>query len=274
MPVIKPNIQGHFIASSHGKVFVTQFGAITDKTAIVCLPSITEELNLARAVIAKQAIHFAQQQLASFVLDYSGTGDSHGEFGDVNADIWLQDVLSLGQWLQSQGVERIILWGVRFGALLALHHQQQLHEKLPIVSQLFWKPVLNGKQFMGQFLRIKQANAMMQGNSKKVNWRQEVLSGKTIEVAGYCLNAQLLQSLENLCIGQSFKPQSKLNWIELASSQTTPLINRTIDAWDRQSYSMAFFDSPAFWQVPEVFDLPDLYSQSLSMIEISTVEVA
>ncbi|MCW9008169.1 MAG: hypothetical protein OQK02_09550, partial [Marinobacter sp.] len=69
-------LTGHFISSEQGNIFLTQFGEILGNTAILCLPSITEEMNLARAVVAKQAQGFATQGVPCFVLDYYGTGDS------------------------------------------------------------------------------------------------------------------------------------------------------------------------------------------------------
>ena len=243
-------LEGHFISSVKGSVFVSQFGAIKQDTAIICLPSITEELNLSRAVIAKQCQYFAQNGLACFCLDYFGTGDSAGQFEQASSDIWLQDILTVGRWLQEKGVKRIILWGVRFGALMMLHFQQQLHQVLPIKAQLLWKPVLSGKQFAGQFLRIKQANTLMQGNSAKINWRQHILDGNEIEVAGYLLNATLLKSIESLAISKTFQPYSDLYWLELACESPTPIIKRTTEQWTEEQFSLLCQPSPAFWQTP------------------------
>jgi len=259
MIVDEPQLSGHFIDSEKGQIFVTQFGEIANDTAIICLPSIFEELNLSRAVLAKQAQYFARHNAPCFLLDYYGTGDSVGECSDASAELWLQDVIALGNWLQERGIKRIILWGVRFGALLTLAFQRQLHEQLPIVAQLFWKPVLSGKQFCGQFIRIKQANSLMQGSGEKIDWRQHILSGNETEVAGYLINKSFYQSLESLALDKQFNPLSKIYWLELASSNESPLMRRTIEQWPEGLYSIKCLPAPAFWQVPEVFDLPEIY---------------
>ncbi|GAC18558.1 hypothetical protein GARC_1586 [Paraglaciecola arctica BSs20135] len=256
-------VTGHFIPASKGNILLTQYGQLTD-TAILCLPSITEEMNLARAVVAKQAHYFAAQGIATVSSDYAGTGDSEAEFDQVTCDDWLQDIVCAGQWMMAQGVKQIIVWGIRFGSLLALTHQQTLAAQLPIVAQLHWKPVMNGKQFASQFLRIKQASNMMTNSAEKTNWREHILAGNTVEVAGYPLTAKLLESIEALKVTADFQPITPLVWIELAAKSATPAVARYIDNWSSESCQLQCINTPAFWQIPEVFDLPELYPLSLA----------
>ncbi len=244
-------LTGHFISSPQGKLFITQFGEVTGDTAILCLPSITEEMNLARAVIAKQAQGFAAKGVPCFVLDYYGTGDSEGEFENANAEIWLENLIAAGEFIQQQGITKIILWGIRFGALLVLSHQEILHQHLPIIKQVLWKPVTNGKLFAGQFLRIKQANAMMNKDSstelgEKINWREHILAGNNVEVAGYLLSKAMLQSMESLQISKDFQPLSPLDWFELAAKEPTPLTKRLSAPWGEDVAKVHCFDCPPF----------------------------
>lgn len=259
-------LTGHFIPSTQGNIFITQFGKINGDTAILCLPSITEEMNLARAVIAKQAQCFANEGVPCYVLDYYGTGDSEGEFEQANADVWLENILAAGKFIQQQGISKIILWGVRFGALLILSHQEKLHQNLPITQQFLWKPVTSGKLFAGQFLRIKQANAMMSNSNEKINWRERILAGNNVEVAGYLLTKSMLQSLESLQVSQEFQPISPMAWFELAAKELTPLTKRLSAPWDSAVAKVYCFDCPPFWQVPEVFSLPELEQLTINSV--------
>ena len=259
-------LTGHFIPSNQGKLFITQFGGWASDTAILCLPSITEELNLSRAVIAKQAQAFANKGCPCFVLDYFGTGDSEGEFEQANCDIWLDNILTTGNWLQQQGVKKIILWGIRFGALLILAHQRKLHESLPIKQQLLWKPVTNGKQFAGQFLRIKQTSDMMKKSAEKVNWRQHILDGHDTEVAGYLVTAEMLVSMETLKVENEIQPISHIDWFELAANEPTPLTKKLTNNCPDNKITVHCFESPPFWQVPEIFTLPALYPLNTNLV--------
>src|SRR5690606_20800011 len=151
--------------------------------------------------------------------------------------------------------------------------QQKLIDTLPVIAQLHWKPVTNGKQFASQFLRIKQANSMMSGGSAdKINWREHILAGNTTEVAGYPLTAGMLASMDNLSIDKDFQPAVPFAWLELAADNPTPAVNRIIDSWQSTNYAIHCVNTPSFWQVPEVFDLPDIYPASLALLKILGVQ--
>ncbi|WP_199610393.1 alpha/beta hydrolase family protein [Flocculibacter collagenilyticus] len=262
-------LQGHFLPSIHGNLFVTQIGDISadQDTAILCLPSIVEELNLARAVVAKQAHYFAANQIPCFILDYFGTGDSAGEFEEATCDIWLDNIIETAQWLMAEhNVKKIILWGIRFGGLLMFAHQQKLHDILPITHQLVWKPITNGKQFAGQFIRIKQSNAMMNNTGEKINWRNQVLAGEHVEIAGYQLTANMLNSIEALKVDQTLTLGSPLAWLDLATEELGPAVARYQDSWQTQHATFNTLKTGPFWQVPEIFDEPELYSLSYQAV--------
>jgi exosortase A-associated hydrolase 2 len=259
-------LTGKYISSSGSNILLVQHGQISD-TAILFLPSFGEELNLSRAVVTKQAHYFAQQGLATICVDYRGTGDSELEFDQVTCDDWLQDIISAGQWMQQQGVKRIVLWGIRFGSLLGMANQQTLLSSLPIFAQIHWKPVTNGKQFASQFLRIKQANNMMTKGAEKTNWREHIMAGNPVEVAGYSLTSDMLQSLDKLILSTDFKPATPFAWMELGATKITPAIARYTDNWDEERFRILLTDTTAFWQIPEVFDLPELYPASLASLE-------
>ncbi|REL25219.1 hypothetical protein DXX93_00700 [Thalassotalea euphylliae] len=250
------SIQGHFIASTQGRIFVSQFGNTKSDVAVLCAPPVAEELNLSRAVLAKQCQAFAQQGLDSFILDYFGTGDSEGEFEEGSLTDWCEDILSVGKWLQSLGYQKLIVLGVRVGALLLGVNQQKLHAQLPIIGQILWKPVTNGKVFASQLIRIKQANQMMSNSTEKVNWRNEILAGNNTEVAGYVLTKAFIEGIEAAVVPATVEWQSPVSWLELATEKVTPATRKFVEASD--VIAVHTLQTPAFWQVPEVFDLPEL----------------
>ena len=260
-------LTGHYVPSTQGNLFVVQFGKNEVETAVLCLPSIFEELNLSRAVVAKQAQYFANHGLPCFVMDYYGTGDSEGEIENATCDIWLDNILTIGHWLHQRGVKKIILWGIRFGALLILHHQSLLHQALSISQQLFWKPVTNGKKFAIQFIRIKQAHEIMNNGQNKVNWYQHIMIGNATEVGGYELTATFLSSMETLNISQSFQPLSTINWLDLSASKATLEYTNLSKQWQKNKVLWQAVDCPAFWQKPWTFTLPELYKKSFVAIK-------
>ena len=251
-------LSGHFIPSSKGRIFVSQFGELNGDTAVMCLPSIVEELNLSRAVLAKQCQIYAERGIDSFIMDYFGTGDSEGEFEQATLQGWFEDIINVGQWLVARGYKKLILLGVRVGALLAATLQEKLHKQLPIVAQILWKPVTSGKIFVSQLIRIKTANQMMNNRAGNVNWRKEILAGNDTEVAGYKLTSEFIRGIEALAIATDTDWQSSVDWVELATESLTPATKRLTQ--DNKIISTHILNVPPFWQVPEIFDLPELHT--------------
>ena len=60
-------LSGHFVETSTGHLYVTQFGDLNSGKAILVLPSFFEEMNLSRAVIAKQANIIAKNRCSSIL---------------------------------------------------------------------------------------------------------------------------------------------------------------------------------------------------------------
>ncbi len=259
-------IAGHFIEVPSGQLFVAQFGGSQADKTVLLLPSVFEEMNLSRAIVAKQAQMLVDNGYCVYCLDYLGTGDSSGETEDVNAQVWQHNILDVLKWIQSQGATHIHLWGVRLGALLMMNQLQAIHELLPIKQVLLWKPVAKGKQFMTQFLRLKQANSMMAGDEKG-NWREHIMQGNPTEVAGYVVTAELLSSLDELnlpsSLPDSLSSDVRISWFELAAKSITPAVTMAVKEWPESQLSVRAFEGSAFWQIPEIFEQPFLHQDSL-----------
>jgi exosortase A-associated hydrolase 2 len=248
-------LKGHFIESLGSKCFLCQFGHLNDAAdnAVLLLPALFEEMNLSRAIVAKQAQFLAFNGWAVYCLDYFGTGDSDGEIEQATANIWLENIIDATDWLAKQGVPTLNIWGIRAGALLAFQSLSRCQAIMPVSKLLLWKPVLKGKLFVSQFLRLKKANSMIQGG-EKTNWRQKVAQGVNIEVAGYKVSDALLSSLEALQIPKDYDGSTPVAWLELAAKVSTPAIDNLIKEWPQECLHFSCIDGSSFWQVPELFE--------------------
>jgi hypothetical protein len=130
---------------------------------------------------------------------------------------------------------------------------------------LLWKPVLSGKLFMTQFLRLKQVNAMINAG-EKTNWRKKLLDEGSLEIAGYHIAKELYESIEGMSIPRDIKQQVHVSWMELASTKLTPAINNVVKTWPEKNYNISYFEGPAFWQTPEIFKQTDLHFPSLQLL--------
>ncbi len=237
-------------------MFVSRFGEQHSHTGVLILPPLFEEMNLSRAVLAKVAQHIAASGTAVYMMDYAGTGDSEGEIDEVDSELWLQNTLDVGHWLSQQGVDQIILLGVRFGALLQLHFQQSLHNAFNIKAQIVWKPLTSGKNLSNQLLRLKHTNHVLAGG-EKVDWRGRIQQGETIEVAGYPINERLLSSIEALALSPELAPLSALDWLELGTKMLSPALGKFQQGWPQVRFSP--IAGQTFWQSPDIYAEPALY---------------
>ncbi|MDF2177308.1 CocE/NonD family hydrolase [Aliiglaciecola sp. CAU 1673] len=259
-------MQGHFIQGHKHRLFVLQLGALQPQRCILCLPPLFEEMNLSRAIIAKASRYLVEKGYTVFCLDYAGTGDSEGELESVDAELWRQDLKLTLDWLAEKGVQDPVLWGVRFGALLAMANLDELSTRYPGISCLLWKPVLNGKLLMSQFIRVKQANAMIQGD-EKIDWRKKILEGETVEVAGYPISAALLQTVESMVMPSELPENSAVAWMELASANLPLAVNKLKDQWHRPGVVFQSAEGLPFWQTPELFEQPELHAPTYSLLQ-------
>lgn len=233
---------------------------------VLVVPPFAEEMNRCRAMVALQARAWAQIGIGTLVLDPFGTGDSAGEFQDATWGQWQAD-LRLGlAWLRAQGQGCATMLGIRLGAVMA---SQLAAEDEHITRLLLWQPVLSGKTYYTQFLRIRIAAEMnLPDRVKTTNeLRQRSSQGEAIEVSGYRIGPPLAAVLDQVAFDESpltraHNPVS-VDWFEVlgaADGTVAPATQQAADKWRGQGarVGMSTVVGPAFWQVHERELAPDL----------------
>jgi exosortase A-associated hydrolase 2 len=259
------------ITCSMGSLFSLYYPSENNKLkrAIIHVPAFAEEMNKSRRMVAQQARAFASQGFDVVVPDLFGTGDSSGDFGDATWAIWLQNIADVIDWLKQQGVESFSLWGLRTGALLAIDFASGGF--YPIERLIAWQPVLNGENFIIQFLRLRVAAAMMErsGRQEKTSeLKQQLLSGNAIEVAGYRLNPDLVapmlalraeeKDLSSVMAMVIFEINSSQN--KEASSANSKFID-FLASKNQVASLKTVFGSP-FWSTQEIVEVPGLLAET------------
>jgi exosortase A-associated hydrolase 2 len=240
------------------------------KGAILYLHPFAEEMNKARRMAALQARLLAEQGYAVLQIDLHGCGDSSGDFGDATWESWLQDALAASVWLREHCPAPQWLWGLRVGCLLATDAAARLDEP---PSFIFWQPVLSGKQYLQQFLRLKVAGDLLAGESKGVmeSLKQALASGQTVEIAGYSLSSALAGGLESAELLPPSR-QRRLIWLELstrADATLAPASVKRLEKWRDAGSSMIskVVAGPAFWQTTEIETAPDLLAATIAALD-------
>lgn len=244
------------------------------KAALLYLHPFAEEMNKSRRMAALQSRMLGENGYAVLQIDLLGCGDSSGDFGDASWQAWLDDVGHAHAWLRERCSVPIWLWGLRAGCLLATQAAVRLDEQ---PNFLLWQPVTSGKQFLQQFLRLRVAGQMMNGDSKGVmdSLKRQLAEKQPVEIAGYTLSTALASGLET---AELLPPSQRGNlvWLELSTrtdATIAPASLECIERWRKAGYtaSAQIVAAPAFWQTTEIEEAPALLAATLTALEAQAV---
>lgn len=264
MSTAATRIEPFFLEGTSGALFCLYLAPAqrVPHASVLYLHPFAEEMHKSRRMAALQARALACAGYAVLQVDLTGCGDSAGDFGDATWETWRDDASCAHAWLSAQVTGPITLWGLRLGASLALDIAPALTN---IQRLLLWQPVLNGEQFLTQFLRIKLASEMLsagQAQTGTKDLRAALEAGESIEIGGNRLSSAMASSLSALKLS-AMQPVCAVEWIEVgaaAGSAVTLASQRVIDAWrstgaEIHAYSVA---GEAFWNTQEICECPDL----------------
>jgi exosortase A-associated hydrolase 1/exosortase A-associated hydrolase 2 len=229
---------------------------------VLVAPPFAEEMNRCRSMISLQAQTLARIGIGTLVVDPYGTGESDGDSSEATWQIWRDDLIRGVEWLRRHANGCRALWGVRLGAIMA----SEIAELDPGIERLlYWQPVVEGKTFFTQFLRIRIAAELEESGGVKTTGelRQVAASGGVIEVSGYRISSELARSLDEVRLPQQPKSSASISWFEVlaAADSTVPRASVTLTDKYRAAGVTVQFETvvgPAFWQLYERFVATDL----------------
>ena len=271
------SVSPQFLDSAAGRIFTLFFAPTTPlRGAILYLPPFAEEMNRCRALAAAQARAFADAGYACLLLDYFGTGDSAGELADASWQTWQSDVLTVAAWLENKAGMPVTLWGCRLGALLATDIASQNPERFRRL--VFWQPVVDGKMYLTQFLRLRVAFLMDRGLPPETTeqMRAQLVNNQKVVVSGYALPAAIASAIDQLriseCVGLF---NCHIDWLENVSGPDKPLSiasQKAIEALRSQTNQVEVhpFTAPPVWQLHERDSAPDLLVKTTALLDKAT----
>lgn len=232
--------------------------AAESRGAVLYVHPFAEELNKSRRMATLAAASLAGEGWTVLQPDLLGCGDSSGDFVEASWDAWLADLDAACLWLGEQGFERIVLWGLRAGALLVSDWLSRAGANDH--SVLLWQPVGNGKQHLNQFLRLKGVSGMLDEHDAKAvmaAMRADIDAGKAVEVAGYMLGPALCSGLEAAKLG--FRPsfRAPVRLLEISSVEPavcSPAVSMLVERMIVQGVDVVArcVHGPSFWQAQEI----------------------
>lgn len=270
----EPLPEPFFLQGAAGPVFALYQPAIGhSRGAYVYLPPFAEEMNRCRATVARQARAFSQMGYASLLLDPFGTGDSSGNLDEATWDIWVGDALAAADWLTQHTAVPVSLWGFRLGALLAAETAQRVPGRFKRL--LLWQPVLDGKLYLTQYLRLRVAFLMDRNLPPETTeeMRAVLNAGHTLEVAGYPIAGPLARALDSTRMA-NFSQLADLvvEWFDLVSEAgkpLTPASQKAIAQLLEQgcTVNVTTFTGPPIWQLHKRDEVPELVALTTGRME-------
>ncbi len=193
-----------FLQTDSNNLFYLKITADTQvkrDNAVVFVPPFAEEMNKSRKMMSSMLKRIAARA-DGYIFDFSGTGDSQGNFNDQTWQSWCADFNRFVKTVMEQNqYQSLQIISLRTGSLV-LSEASRLSEFdsfRPFIKAVhMWNPVLNSSQFFNQFLRIQLAAEMMKESDNKRTAKDLVIELQEkgeLEVAGYMINSQLYQQL-------------------------------------------------------------------------------
>ena len=266
-------IEPFFLAGEHGALFCIYLSpsGTVPKATILYLHPFAEEMHKSRRMAALQARHLAANGYAVLQVDLTGCGDSAGDFGDANWVTWRDDARRAHAWLTDKAPGPVLLWGLRSGAALAAEMAGELSG---VARLLLWQPVMNGEQFLTQFLRIKLASEMLsegQSQSGTAELIAKLKAGESIEVGGYMLGSGMATALQTLKL-TNLVPSCPVEWFEVGNTRDggmlSPASQGAVDTWRAAGVSVRAhaIQGEPFWITQEITECPELVIATLESL--------
>lgn len=182
----------------YGVVHEPVSGPYRESAVLFCNP-IGHEYFRSYRMMQQLAMKLAEQGFYCLRFDYSGTGDSKGEFHQFDATAWTKDIEVAAEELRAlSGAHEIVCIAVRAGGLLALSAETNCQ----FLEILFWDPVVSGAEFLSDIEALQRAVFSSNWHFPEPRSMQALQKN---ELLGFIYSQQLLDQLETLSLASLLK---------------------------------------------------------------------
>jgi len=153
-------------------------------------------------------------------FDYRGVGESTGEFRNQTFERWQEDLEAVSSIAQLQHRGRVVVLGLRLGALLA----RTAFDSHLADAFIAWDAPVSGKTMLMDMLRRKLAADYMESTGGERKTREDYVrdleQGLVVEVEGYHWSQGLWRS----AAGYTFAAPERLagEWLSVSLDARTP----------------------------------------------------
>jgi len=275
-------MHSEFICLQQRRLFVIQSDAsmsAQQPTVTVLLGAFAEEMNKSRHLFSQCRQQLAACGGSSMQMDPYGTGDSDGDLDQTTVLTWRADLQALLVLLQQRGYQAVNFIAMRFGALQLFDLLAQT-DPLPLRLHkiVLWQPFLQPSQFLQQFFRLKVAEQMALGEkTSQQQLQQQLDEGEVLEIAGYPLTADFVQSVRQMADvhqlaasqAQNTAEKASLLWLETSTlPNLSPVVQKGVEQlsalFDTQVTLLA---GAPYWTATELVACPELISATVDFLQ-------
>ena len=169
--------------------------------AVLMLLPFVEERKGSLPLLLQIARKLYRNNVASLIFDWRGSGDSSGEFENIDPADFNTDIKTALTWLKKNtGEVPITALGIRLSASFLLQLNNPDVENLVLISPA------SGDEFIRQLLQRRMVNDMV-AYGKAIESRASLLeklkSGKSVDLDGYIFSASFYSWTEKITIPNS-----------------------------------------------------------------------
>ncbi len=182
-----------------------------NKGVLLCYPQAREY----------EMTHWAMRRLADMLskagvhvlrFDYSGTGDSAGNYSSGSLTQWKADIrIAMNELKDTAWVKKVSLVGLRLGATLAA----LVAEETEVENLVLWDPVVNGKDYMKELRNIQKDLSLSPYYLPK--FASNGLNGNGPgQLLGYPSSHELDSSIEEIDLIKTFQFKAKKSFLVIS----------------------------------------------------------
>ena len=239
--------------SLYCSLFLPEHG--TARWGLLVAEPFGEEKRCAARMLVRLARKLCQQDVATLMFDFSGSGDSAGESAQAQWSHWRQELEASAQLLrQKSKAPKLALLGARAGALLAA----QCAAENPVQALLLAEPLLSGQEILDELEKRQRIKDAILGTSTPAAselWAQ----GQNADFAGFLVNAEFaaqLQQANLLASLQKCSPTCRMLLLRVSGARKFPPVwQPMLELLERHpgSQAMLIKDKP-FWGQLEYYE--------------------
>lgn len=176
------NYQVSYIEGKQGSLAVAKWTPVCcNNKLVICIQPFGEELNRTRRVFSQLSRELCKQGFTVWMPDFYGTGDSEGDFSEIDFQHWVSDLTGL---VKASSFSKVSFVACRFGVQLLASFLKTPHH-IEFERIVLWQPQWDVSLFWKQQWRLLTVSSITKQTGQTQAVLQEFKQRGFIDIQGY-----------------------------------------------------------------------------------------